>query len=298
MPEGRLVFVEGQVDKEILISLLGTEVTLSGKKFIVQRRGYKNTLAMEAKTIAKEGENDVYFVRDRDFDYLPPDDLLQPKLIRTEVITIPNNKKIKREIKGWHWCRHEIENYLLTPEIVEKASYRKKTGYSFEITEYKDELIKAAKEIRFYESARWAIGKAKLCLPPKQKLHSRPVSILEKQIGIPDDCSCDAIEKWLIETAEVFYQQVSDTLKEEAIKQEYWHYVNLFDQSFCQDISKILVWFSGKDLLGALEPWCIAKGYQNAAAFRENLTNKLIEWLRRDQEEVCAILPERMESFD
>jgi hypothetical protein len=55
---------------------------------------------MEAKTIAKEGENDVYFVRDRDFDYLPPDDLLQPKLIRTEVITIPNNKKIKRDVKG------------------------------------------------------------------------------------------------------------------------------------------------------------------------------------------------------
>jgi hypothetical protein len=52
--------------------------------------------------------------------------------------------------------------------------------------------------------------------------------------------------------------------------------VNLFDKSFCQDITKILVWFSGKDLLSALEPWCIVKEYQNAAAFRETLTNNLI----------------------
>jgi hypothetical protein len=30
-------------------------------------------------------------------------------------------------------------------------------------------------------------------VPPKQKLHSRPVEILEKQIAIPYDCSCDAM---------------------------------------------------------------------------------------------------------
>jgi hypothetical protein len=111
-------------------------------------------------------------------------------------------------------------------------------------------------------------------------------------MAIPQDCSYDAIEQWLIDTISVFYQQVSDTLKEDTVKKEYWHYVNLFDKSFCQDITKILVWFSGKDLLSALEPWCIAKEYQNAAAFRETLTNNLIEWLRRNPEQVCAILPE------
>jgi len=151
MPMGRLVFVEGQIDKEIVVSLVGTEVTVSGERLIVQRRGYKNTLAMEAKTIAKEGENDVYFLRDRDFDFLPPEDLLQPKRIKAEVMTIKllNNQKVKREVKGWHWCRHEIENYLLTPEIVKRASYRKKSGYSFKITEYQDELIKAAEKFVF-----------------------------------------------------------------------------------------------------------------------------------------------------
>lgn len=224
MPEGRLVFVEGKIDKKILISLVGTKYTVSGKRLVVQRRGYKNTLAMEAKVIAKERENDVYFVRDRDFDYLPPDNLLQPKQIKAEVITIkrPNNQKVKREVKGWHWCRHEIENYLLTPEIVAKASYRKKYGYGFKITEYQDELRKVADKIRFYEAARWAISKAKLCLPPKQELYSRPIDILDKPMDIPQDCSCDAVEKWLIDTASDFYQQVSDTLKEDVIKQEYW----------------------------------------------------------------------------
>jgi hypothetical protein len=44
--------------------------------------------------------------------------------------------------------------------------------------------------------------------------------------------------------------------------------------------------------LAALEPWCIAKGYQNAIAFRDTLTNYLIEWLLCNPEEVCAILPE------
>jgi hypothetical protein len=58
--------------------------------------------------------------------------------------------------------------------------------------------------------------------------------------------------------------------------------VNLFDKPFCQDLMKVLVWFSGKDILAAIEPWCIAKGYQKAVAFRDTLTNYLIEWLRRN----------------
>jgi len=292
MPTGRIVFVEGQIDKEILVSLVGTQVTVAGERLIVQRRGSKNTLAMEAKTIAKEGENDVYFVRDRDFDFLPPDDLSQPKPIKTEVITIKHTHKVKREVKGWHWCRHEIENYLLTPEIVTKASYRKKYGYSFKITEYQQELTKAAEKIRCYEAARWAIGKAKHCLPPKQELYTRPIDILDKPIAIPDDCSGDATETWLINTTTAFSKQVSNTLTEEAVKQAYWHYLNRFDKSFCLDITQVLVWFSGKDILAALEPWCMTKGYQNAAAFRETLANRLIEWLRRHPEEVCTFLPE------
>jgi len=141
-------------------------------------------------------------------------------------------------------------------------------------------------------AARWAIGKAKLCLSPKQELYSRPIDILDKPMAIPQDCSCDVIETWLINTIYAFYQQISATLKKEAVTQGYQHYVNLFDKYFCQEITNILVWFSGKDLLAALEPWCIKTGYQNVAAFRETLTNNLIEWLRRNPEEVWAILPE------
>jgi len=291
---GRFVFVEGSLDAKILGILLSGKLTVSGKFFIVQRRGYKNTLAYEAMTVAKDG-NDVCFLRDRDFDYFPPENTQQPKQIQhKEIITkieIPIPQKIKGIVSGWHWCRHEIENYLLTPEIVEKTSQRRKKT-NLNINEYQDKLIKAAEKIRFYEAARWAIGKAKFCLPPKQELYSRPVDILNKQIAIPHDCSSDAIEKWLTKTISDFYQHISDALKEESIKQEYWHYINFFDKSFCQDITNILVWFSGKDLLSALEPWCLAKEYQNAAAFRETLTNNLIEWLQRHPEEVCAILPE------
>jgi hypothetical protein len=65
------------------------------------------------------------------------------------------------------------------------------------------------------------------------KLLGTQVTQSGKRFIVPQDCSCDAIEKWLIDATSAFYQQVSDTLKEEAIKQEYWHYVNLFDPSFC-----------------------------------------------------------------
>ncbi len=34
MPTGRLVFVEGQVDKEVLVSLVGTQVTVAGERYI------------------------------------------------------------------------------------------------------------------------------------------------------------------------------------------------------------------------------------------------------------------------
>ena len=54
---------------------------------------------------------------------------------------------------GWHWCRHEIENYLLEPALVAAAC-------SPRITEatYLEQLRGAALRIRYYEAARWAVG--------------------------------------------------------------------------------------------------------------------------------------------
>lgn len=97
------LLVEGKLDKQCLTPILEGNPT-------VERGGSKNSLKPEARTRATLNHHPYFFLRDRDFDYEPPSDTSQPQPF------IENGKTI-----GWHWCLHEIENYLLEPKIVEAA---------------------------------------------------------------------------------------------------------------------------------------------------------------------------------
>ncbi|MUG95796.1 hypothetical protein F7734_26940 [Scytonema sp. UIC 10036] len=55
---------------------------------------------------------------------------------------------------GWSWERKEIENYLLDPEVVQRALERKAPP----INEYQSALMEAAKSISNYTAARTALS--------------------------------------------------------------------------------------------------------------------------------------------
>jgi hypothetical protein len=94
MPVSRLL-VEGKLDIEILAALFGGRPP-------VDIGGSKQSLAPRVRNERQGGNANVYYLRDRDFDYDPADDLSQPVVDRTHAGIV----------LGWRWCRHEMENYL------------------------------------------------------------------------------------------------------------------------------------------------------------------------------------------
>ncbi|MCP4697833.1 MAG: hypothetical protein GY862_13420 [Gammaproteobacteria bacterium] len=158
------LLVEGKLDAACLAPVLGDVVTL-------KQGGSKNSLKPEARTRQNLTKTPYYFLRDRDFDFKPPDDIFQPV-----ALTEKNGRII-----GWHWCRHEIENYLLEPAIVRRAVPDANPD------DYERQLQQTAMRIRAYEAARWSIGTVRKSLPPYYELQTRRPELPE--IAIPKDCS-------------------------------------------------------------------------------------------------------------
>jgi hypothetical protein len=198
------LLVEGKLDRDCLGPILGNVVTL-------ERGGSKNSLKPEAKT-RQEFRKTPYYLRDRDFDYSPPDNISQPV-----ALTEKNGNTV-----GWHWCRHEIENYLLEPAIVQRAMSANQDNY-------KRQLQQIAKYIRAYEAARWSIGIARKNLPPHYKLQTRPEL---PEIATPEDCSDKASLCWLENTIGSFRNIVSPALDTNTVTHNFQAFRQRFDDEF------------------------------------------------------------------
>ncbi len=99
-----LLIVEGNLDNEILTMVFAGEPA-------VKTGGSKNGLAPQARYEREKNRVKVAYLRDRDFDHEPSPDY--------HTITI--DRQDGDTVLGWRWARHEIENYLLDPAIVERV---------------------------------------------------------------------------------------------------------------------------------------------------------------------------------
>ena len=61
-----------------------------------------------------------------------------------------------------------------------------------------------------------------------------------------------------------------------------------FNDAFVADTGKVLVWFSGKDLLAGLADWLVAKGVPNSGEFRASLR----DWTIANPVRALELLPE------
>jgi len=259
------VLVEGKLDKIILAALLGGEPT-------VEPGGSKRSLRPQAANLAKERHKRFGYIRDRDFDFDPAEDQTSPVSLQMG----------EGNVWGWHWCRHEIENYLLEPQLVCEAVP------AIHRDAYEQHLRDAAREIRFYEAARWAIGIGRRSLPPNYELETRPSEIVKREMALPEDYSFEASLDWAVTTSNTFLSKVSSALAESSIQDNFQTHCDRFNDIFLDDVDLTLLWFSGKDLLAAMSPWLVGQGFPDPGVFRKELR----QWCRHNGDRVLDVVPE------
>lgn len=261
MPIARL-FVEGSLDVQVLSPILQGNPLL-------QQGGSKNSLKPRAGTERRENRVAAGYLRDRDFDYDPPSDLSRPTVDSLEA-GVPF---------GWRWCRHEVENYLLDPAVVCEAT-------TWPRADVEEALHRAATKIRDYEAARWTIGIARRALPPHYELKTRPDGLPE--IGLPTALDVAAVSAWAQNAIENHRRAISIATEPSAVEASLTTLSARFDDGFVTDVAKVLLGFSGKDLLAALSDWLITKGFANPGAFRALLR----DWINGNAQRALVLLPE------
>jgi len=251
------LFVEGRLDLEVLNPIF------TGSPTLVQG-GSKYTLKSRAFTEREENKVKAGYIRDRDFDFEPPKDLTSP--------TVDSDY-------GWRWCRHEMENYLLEPTIINQA-----TGWV--IADIEDALRQAATSIRSYQAARWTIGQVRRSLPPDYQLKTRPDNL--KDIEVPQNLDKLFINDWTKHRINEHRTAINTATDPNTVESSLQRYADYFNETFIADTTQLLVWFSGKDLMAGMGHWLVGRGVANPGVFRAQLR----DWIITNPAEALNLLPE------
>ncbi|MCL4219038.1 MAG: hypothetical protein KJ052_18810 [Candidatus Hydrogenedentes bacterium] len=259
------LLVEGELDAQIL------QPFFAGQPVLEAAKASKNALAPRARTERQKGLTGTCYLRDRDFDYLPPDDTAKP----------PVDKEEDGSILGWRWARHEIENYMLEPALVENCLGITDDSYRHEVSE-------AAKRISHYEAARWTIGQARSELPPIVKFQTRPDDSGRKEFYVPENLDKASMAEWATRHAAAFLEKVSQRLDKEFVKNTFGEFTERFADGLLDDSRNVLLWFSGKDLMAAISQWFEDNGIGSPREFRSRMRN----WMSENTQVVLTEFPE------
>ncbi len=268
-----LLLVEGQLEFQIFTKVFNGLPA-------IERGGSKNALAPETRRRREQaGRANSYYIRDRDFDFYPPNDISLPTIDKADD---------KGVVLGWRWCRHEIENYLIDPLIVSRVA-------DCEVSVVEEHVAEAAKRIRAYEVARWVIGAARHQLPPHYKLATRPAEAGD-DIGLPADLSDSGCWGWCESAIREYRQRIDDALGESAVEDNFKDFRLTFsDESriiFTGDApetaANALLWCSGKDLLAAMSDWLKTLGFKNPGEYRAAAR----DWVIDNTDEALGLIPE------
>lgn len=261
MPIARL-FVEGNLEIEVLYPILQGSPVL-------QRGGSKNSLKPRARAERRESKVAAGYLRDRDFDFDPPVDISKPTMDSED-----NDGPL-----GWRWCRHEMENYLIEPAIVSEAM-------AWPIPEIEDAIRQAARKIRSYEAARWAVGIVRRALPPHYELRRRPADLNE--IALPPALDPATVNAWAMTNIENHRSRITTVADPPVVQRSLDDFTSRFDDAFVAGVANVLLWFSGKDILAGMADWLGAKAVENPGAFRASLR----DWIIANPGRALELLPE------
>lgn len=257
-----VLLVEGSLDAQLLGAVLAGEPA-------IKQCGSKNSLSPRARTERRENRVNAAYLRDRDFDYDPPESDVSP-IVDSEDGGTP---------LGWRWCRLETENYLLEPSVVAEA-----TGCGQ--ADFEEALVTAARSIRFYQAARWAIGTARRQLPPNYELRTRPDGLNEFEL--PEALDENSSRSWTHAHVAAYRDRIVPALNPENVIGVLQSHFLRFDLEFTASVPNVLLWFSGKDLLAALTQWLADKAEMHPGGFRARVR----DWIRSNPERTLSHLPE------
>ncbi len=209
------------------------------------------------------------YLRDRDFDFDPPRQLTRPT-VDSEASGIPF---------GWRWCRHQIENYLIDPSVTTEA-----TGWP--LAEVEAALRSAADRILFYQAVRWTIGNIRRSLPPHYELGTRPAG--QGELVLQTGLDSASVAPWMFSSIETFRAPMVAQTDTSAVRSSFDKYCALFDVEFVGDLVKVLLWFSGKDMLAGMSEWLLTKNVASPGEFRRILR----DWIIANPERTLDLLAE------
>lgn len=222
-----LVFVEGDADEKIVNSMgFGSALIVRqgpGKKGLkAYMQGYANS------SRALRATNYVGF-RDRDFDYEVPE---------TAELIIPQNDKGRILVT----YRTTIENYLLIPENYQHflAADQSKKYPTITVAEFSDALREAARDIRYFQAARHALGATR-------KENPLETSWLASSGKLPDSLSRDACEAAAVGQLQQYGEKASSIADQAAFRGRFESFCEKFNDRFFQG-DQYQIWFQGKDL--------------------------------------------------
>lgn len=256
------LFIEGRIEYEVLTAILQGSPVL-------QRGGSKHSLKPRALAERQENKVSAGYLRDRDFDFEPPPDT-----------AFPTVDSYDSDVAfGWRWSRHEFENYLIDPAIVNEAM-----GWSTD--DFKDVICQTAGRIRFYEASRWVVGVVRRRLPPNYELRTRPYGL--NDIDLPPSLESADVSTWASENIDSFREPIVANTDPDAVREAFDDFADRFDEMFVADAASVLVWFSGKDLLAGMSDWLLMKGVASPGAFRATLR----DWIIANPRRAIELLPE------
>jgi hypothetical protein len=265
MPVSRLL-VEGNLDREILASLF------AGNPVIDPRTTSKGSLAPRARDLRRDTGQTACYVRDRDFDFLPPPDLTQP----TVDVTTDGGATL-----GWRWCRHQIENYLIDPGIVHAA-------FGWDRADFEAQLVTAAQRIKHYQAARWTVGQSRRVLPPAREYPTLPAECIGHDFRLPADLTQAATANWVQTQAATFLGDVQAVLSPASITAELTTHWSRLTDAFLGTVANVLIWCSGKDLLTAMQAWLHTTHRLHPTQF----LTRVRDWIAANPDQTLVLLPE------
>ncbi|MCA9048615.1 MAG: hypothetical protein KDA89_07790 [Planctomycetaceae bacterium] len=259
MPVTRL-FVEGHLDAEILTKILNGDP-------VVERRGPKSALDAQTKSYREYDRLNVGYLRDRDFDFEPPEEHDVPV------------RDSKEGDFGWRWSRHEMENYLLEPSVLLSVFPHTAIDY------WAEHLTQVAERILFYQAARWTIGQTRIAYPAWYHLETRPQL---NELRLPADLSEFACRLWCEASVNTFAERVARSMNPEDSGRKFDHYFNRLS-GLSDDAAEVLRWFSGKDLLAGFPDSVLGIcRVENAGSLRATVR----DWICSNPEAAIGCLPE------
>lgn len=123
-------------------------------------------------------------------------------------------------------------------------------------------------------------------LPPHYELRTRPDNLNE--FALPLELELSAVNEWALNNIETHRQRITTETDPSSVQRSFDAFVARFDDAFVHDVTNVLIWFSGKDILAGMSEWLNTRAFANPGAFRASLR----DWIIANPERTLELLTE------